>query len=140
MAPRSKIETAIPMFSGSWNSKILLQIVSDVTGSRFLKMADSKREVVITQLLDKIATPFQRLTPIFGVQQPNGTIANSARCNLKSFFKDGGLKTGSSYNSASRQDSNAVPTANLRFSRSSNQMALLQIVPDVTGSQFFKMV
>ena len=50
-------------------------------------MAAYKPEVVITQLLDKIATPFQRLTPSFGVQQPIGTIANSARCNRKSLYK-----------------------------------------------------
>ena len=47
---------------------------------------------------------------------------------------DGGLQTGSSYNSASRQNSNAVPTVNPPFSESSN---LLRIVPDVTGSRFF---
>src|SRR5208282_3621514 len=65
MAPRNKIPTAAPMLSGSWNSRILLRIVPDVTGSRFLKMAASKPEVVITQLLGKIATLFQRLTPHF---------------------------------------------------------------------------
>src|SRR5208282_353663 len=89
--------------------------MSDVTGSRFLKMAAYKPEVVITQLLDKFATPFQRLTPIFWVQPPIGTIANNVRCNRKSVFKDGGIQTGSSYNSASRQVSNAVPTANPHF-------------------------
>src|SRR5271157_251340 len=66
------------------------------------------------------------------------TIANSARCNRKSVFKDGCIQTGSSYNSASRQDSNAVPTANPPFSGSSNPLALLRIVPDVTGNRFYK--
>ena len=64
---------------------------------------------------------------------------NSARYNWKSGFNDGRLQTGRSYNSAYRQDSNAVPTANPLFSRSRNQMAQLQIVPDVTGSRFLKM-
>ena len=45
-----------PMFSGSWNSRILLRIVSDVTGSRFLKMAASIPEVVISPLPYWIAT------------------------------------------------------------------------------------
>jgi len=69
-------------------------------------MAASKPEVVITQLLDKIATPFQRLPPIFGVQQPNGTIVNSARCNRKSVLP--GHQTGSSYISAYRQYINSA--------------------------------
>jgi hypothetical protein len=79
-------------------------------------------------------------TPMFfWVLELKDTIANSARCNRKSVFKDGGLQTGGSYNSASRLDSNAVPTANPPFSGSSNPLALLRIVPDVTGSRFFKM-
>jgi len=36
----------------------LFRILSDVTGSRFLKMSAAKPEVLISQLLDKIATPF----------------------------------------------------------------------------------
>ena len=47
--------------------------------------------------------------------------------------------TGSTYISASRQDSNAVPTANPPFSGSSNSAALLRILPDVTGSRILKM-
>ena len=74
---------------------------------------------IISQLLDEIATPFQRLSPIFGVQQLSGTIAITVRCNRKSDFKDGGHQTGSTYISASRLDSNAVPKANPPFSGSS---------------------
>src|SRR5208282_5060985 len=107
--------TANPPFSGSSNPMELLRIVPGVTGSRLLKMAAAKPEVVISQLLEKISTPFQRLHTIFGVQQPNGTLANSARCNRKSAFKDGGCQTGSTYILASRQDINAVPTANPHF-------------------------
>src|SRR5208282_836878 len=117
----------------------LLRIVPDVTGSRFLKMAAAKPEVLISHLPDKISTPFQRLTPIFWVQQPNGTLANSARCNRKSVFKDGGRQTGSSFISASRQDINTVPTANPHFRGPATQMELLRIVPDVTGSRFLEM-
>ena len=40
----------------------------------------SKPELLIFQLLDMIATPFQRLAPIFGVQKFNGTVPNTARC------------------------------------------------------------
>src|SRR5208282_5041588 len=41
--------------------------------------------------------------------------------------------------SASRQDSNAVPTANPPFSGSRNSAELLGILPDVTGSRKLKM-
>ena len=58
---------------------------------------------------------FQRLPHVCGVLELKDTIANSARCNRKSVFQDGGLQTGSTYNSASRQDSNAVPKANPHF-------------------------
>src|SRR5208282_2946175 len=90
----------------------------------------------ISQLLWHLEAKFQRLPHVFGFLELKDTIANSVRCNRKSAFKDSGLQTGSSYISASRQDSNAVPTANPPFSGSSNQRALLQIVPDVTGSRF----
>ena len=62
-----------------------------------------------------IATPFQRLTPHFRVHQLSGTIANTARRNRKSEFKDGGRQTGRTYISASRLVINAVPTANPHF-------------------------
>ena len=45
----------------------------------------------------------------------------------------------STYISVSRQDSNAVPTANPPFSGSSNSAAILRILPDVTGSRNSKM-
>ena len=89
----------------------LLRILPDVTGSRYFKMAVAKPDILLYQLPDNIATPFQRLTPNFGVQLPNVIIANSALCNRKSVFQDGGLQNGRTYKSVSRQDSNAVPTA-----------------------------
>ena len=73
----------------------LFRILSDVTGSRKSKMAAIKLEILISRLLDKIATPFQRLTPIFGVQQLSATITNTVLCNRKSIFQDGGRQTGS---------------------------------------------
>src|SRR5208282_5698800 len=67
--PLDKIATPFqrltPPFSGSSNSAALLRILPDATGSRILKMAATKSEVIISQPLDKIATPFQRLTPYF---------------------------------------------------------------------------
>ena len=50
-------------------------------------MAAAKLEVLISQLLDKIATPFQRLTPIIGVQQLNGAIANTVDVSGSRFLK-----------------------------------------------------
>ena len=74
-----------------------------------------------------------------GGEQLIGPIANNARCNRKSGFKDGGRQTGSIYISASKPDSDAVPTTNPPFPGSSNVMALLRILPDVTGSRLLKM-
>src|SRR5208282_2050249 len=103
---------ATPYFWGLGTQRHLL---SNVTGSRKSKIAAIKQEVPISQLLDKIATPFQRLTPIFGVHQLSGTITNTARFNRKSEFKDGGRQIGSTYISASRLDINAVPTTKPHF-------------------------
>ena len=50
-----------------------------------------KPEVNISQLLDKIATPFQRLTPpIFVFQKVNGATMNTAQYNRKLDIEDGG--------------------------------------------------
>ena len=49
------------MLSGSKNSTAILRILPDVSGSRKSKMASSKPEVLITQLLDKTATKFQMI-------------------------------------------------------------------------------
>ena len=64
------------------------------------------------RLLEKIATPFERLTPIFGVLVFNDAISNTVRFNRKSDFQDGGRQTGSTYISASTQYSKTVRTAN----------------------------
>ena len=74
-----EIPTTTPLFSGSRNSMALFRILSDVTRSRKCKMAAFKLEILISRLLDKIETPFQRLTPHFGVQQSNGAIEITAR-------------------------------------------------------------
>ena len=47
-------------------------------------MAAVKQDVPLSRLLDKIATPFQRLTPIFGVHEINGAIPNTVRFTRKS--------------------------------------------------------
>ncbi len=65
----------------------LLRIPLDVTGSRKAKMAVAKPEVLISQLVFQIATRFQRLPQIFGVQQLEEAIANAARCSRKSESK-----------------------------------------------------
>src|SRR5208282_520345 len=50
------VPTANPPFSGCSNTTAITQILPpDVTGSRLLKMAAAKPEVLISQLLDQIA-------------------------------------------------------------------------------------
>ena len=75
------VPTANPPFSGSGNSKALLRRVPDVTGSQILKMAAANPEVLIYQLTDHIAMPFQRLS-ILGVQEVHGAISNTACCDF----------------------------------------------------------
>ena len=71
-------------FYGSSNSMAILRILSDVTGSRLLKTAAVKPEVLISQLRDKIATPFQRRILHF----PGLYCPNIARCVTRSqYFK-----------------------------------------------------
>ena len=55
-----------PIFSGSGKSMSPSAILSDLTGSWKFKMAAVKPEVLLSQPLDKIATPFQRLTQFQG--------------------------------------------------------------------------
>jgi hypothetical protein len=123
------------MFLGIRNSKDILLILPDVTGSRKSKMTAVKPELPLYQLLDKIATPFQRLPHTFGVQELNGNIEDTTRCKRKSGIKDGGHQTGSTCNSASRQDSNKIPNAMTMFSGTRNSTALLRTLPDVTRNQ-----
>ena len=67
----------------------------------------------VSQLLLHIETKYQRLAPIFGVQEVNGTIVNTMQFNWKSAFQNGGRQTRSTYISASILDINAVPMAKL---------------------------
>src|SRR5664279_4285390 len=56
------ISTATSLFSGSRNPMVLLWILPVVAGSGKSKMAAFKPDILISQLQDKIATKFQRLT------------------------------------------------------------------------------
>jgi hypothetical protein len=80
----NEFPTANPTFSAFSISMKLLSILSDVSRSPKSKMAACKPEVLLSQVLDKIKTRFQRLTHIFGVQHLNGTTPNTVRCEQKS--------------------------------------------------------
>jgi hypothetical protein len=62
-------------------------------GNGNFKMAAAESQVRITLVLDKMATKSQRLLHIFVIQQLNGTIADTTRCNRKSVFQDGCRQT-----------------------------------------------
>jgi hypothetical protein len=53
-------------------------------------MAADTPEVLMSRLLEKMATPFEWLTPIFGILVFNDAISNTVRCNRKSEIQDGG--------------------------------------------------
>src|SRR5664279_1662214 len=103
-------------------------------------MAAAKPEVLISLLVDKIETKFQRLLlPIFEVPQLRGTNEDTVGCNRKLEIQDGGRQTGSTYISAGRQDRNEIPTATPPFSRSRSSAELMRILWDATGSWKSKM-
>ena len=66
-------------------------------GVQKFKIAAYKPEVLISQLVDEIETPFQELPPIFGVEQLNGTIVHYTRHKGSPEIQDGGLQTGRTY-------------------------------------------
>ena len=100
-----------PMFSGLGNSMPPSAILSDVTGSRKFKMVAVKPKELISQLLDMIGTPFQRLTPFSGSRRSMALLRIVSDVTGSRIFQNGCLQTGSTYISACRQDSNVVPTA-----------------------------
>src|SRR5258706_430169 len=57
---RNKIPTAIPMFSGYSNPVQLSRMLSELTGSGKFKMAATKPEIPVTQLVHNIETKFLR--------------------------------------------------------------------------------
>ena len=87
------------------------------------------RKMDISQLVDELATPFQRLTPHFRGPATQRHYWNTARRNRKSDFKDGGHQTESTYISASRLDSKAVPTANPHYRGPATQRNYCQYCP-----------
>ena len=57
------VSRATFIFLGSDNLMRLLRMLRDLTGSAKSKMAAIKPEVMISQLVDELATKFQRLHP-----------------------------------------------------------------------------
>src|SRR5208282_2374944 len=74
---------------------VLLRIHPDQTGSGNFKMVAAEPQVPITQVLDKVATKFQRVTHIFVVRQCKRTKPDTVRCYCMSVIQDGGHQTGS---------------------------------------------
>jgi len=58
------------MFFGARNPTVLLEILSDVTGSQKSKMVASNLEIRISLLVDMIANKFQRLPMFSGARNP----------------------------------------------------------------------
>lgn len=92
-APRNKIPTATPVFSGSNFSMELLPMLSDVSLYRKLKMAANKTEVVITSARNDISAKFQRL--YLGFQGRTSQCNSDRQCEL---FTDVGTSNMASTN------------------------------------------
>ena len=76
------------------------------TGSQKFKMAAAKPEVIVSQLLYKIAKKFDRLPDVFGVGELSAAIKKAPSSNRKSEIQDGSCQTGSTCISAAIQDLN----------------------------------
>ena len=83
----------------------LLRTLRDLTGGAKSKMATTTPEVTISQLVDKLATKFQRLIYASRVQHSNGINDNTVGLNKKYEVQDGSHKTESNNVSARRKDS-----------------------------------
>ena len=69
---------------------VLSSITLDIRGVQKFKMAADKPEVLISQLVDEIETPFQGLPSISGVEQLNSTIVHYTRHKGSPEIQDGG--------------------------------------------------
>ena len=83
--------------------------------------------------ISKAKSMFSRSTYPMELQEMLYDITGSKKSKMAA------SKTGNTYISACRLDSNAIPKTTQTFSRSSNSMGLLQSLPDTTGSQKSKM-
>ncbi len=68
----------------------ILQSPHELTGSQKFKMTAENCKPLISQLVDQIATRFQRYYHIILVDENDGYIAESARIDRKSEIQDGG--------------------------------------------------
>ena len=76
-----KFDVNLTMFSKSINLFGTGRMLHGATVSwKQFKMAAAIPEVLISQFLDNIATPFQRKPHVVGFQELNGAIAHISRC------------------------------------------------------------
>ena len=103
------------------------------------KMAASKPEILITQLIYKIHAKFQRLPPCF--QGPGIQRSYSLYCRMQSRVKNPRwrLTNRNTYISACTQRNCTILMAIYMFSFSMNPMKIFFILRDASGSQKSKM-
>ena len=115
IADSNTIVTATPIFGVQQLNDTIVHCTWHKGVQKF-KMAAYKPEVLISQLVDEIETPFQELPLIFRVEQLNSTIVQHTRHKGSPEIQDGGLQTGSTYISACRRDRKAMSRAIPPFS------------------------
>ena len=76
-----KFDVNLTMFSKSMNLFGTGRMLHGATVSwKQFKIAAAIPEVLISQFLDNIATPFQRIPHVLDFQELNGAIAHTTRC------------------------------------------------------------
>jgi hypothetical protein len=126
------------MFSGSGNSMALLVMFYLETGSQICKMVTDKPEVPVSQLLYKIAKKSQLLSACFWGQRTQWRYREGFILKLEVRYSRWRRQTGSTFISASIQDSKEIPIAICMFLGSENTMAISRRLHLETGSQIFK--
>jgi hypothetical protein len=132
---RNAILAATPMFSGSSNSMGLLRTLPDTSGSRKSKMAATETGSTYNSASRLDRNAISTATSMFsGYSNPNLMIRILSDTRGTGQSKMAAAETGSTYNSASRLDRNAVSTATPMFSGPSNPNLMIRILSDTRGT------
>ena len=132
---RIKIPTATPMLLGSNFSMVPSVILPEETGCQKTKMAAAETGSTYNSASRLDRNAILAATPMFsGSSNSMGLLRTLPDTSGSRKSKMAATETGSTYNSASRLDRNAVSTATPMFSGPSNPNLMIRILSDTRGT------
>jgi hypothetical protein len=132
---RNAISTATSMFSGYSNPNLMIRILSDTRGTGQSKMAAAETGSTYNSAFTIDRNAISKATPMFsGSSNSMGLLRTLPDTSGSRKSKMAATETGSTYNSASRLDRNAVSTATPMFSGPSNPNLMIRILSDTRGT------